>query len=185
MESVLYQRRYNEFTQAQKIHNSVVLSNLRLCRQVQQLREVLSIVATVTNDQHAVNFIEECDLALQTLSKEEDKQFVKENIDFDFNIYFDDSVEIWIDTLRGLNFSDAHNKFLFLLEPEPISGLKQMYKSAFEYLQISILRLLLLQNHFYFYRALQQQQKFSQIFTWDTSILRECKHSTLFEHGGV
>jgi hypothetical protein len=161
------------------------LSDFKLCRQTQQLREVLSIVASVTNDQHAVNFIEECDLALQTLSKEEDKQFVKENIDFDFDIYFDDSVEIWIDTLRGLNSSSAHNKFLFLLEPEPISGLKQMYRSVsvtFPNFSLSILPTTKLLS---FDRALQRQHKFNQIFTWDVSILKQCRHSTLFEHGGA
>jgi hypothetical protein len=135
-------------------------SVLQQRRQLQQLRDVLSLVTSVTRDQSAAKFVEEeCDMIQRTFRDDEDKQFVNENIDFNFNIYFDEPVEIWIDTLRSLNSSNVQNKFLFLLEPEPISGIKDL--------------------------VLQQQQKFSHIFAWDTSILQQCPRSSLFEHGGT
>jgi hypothetical protein len=103
-------------------------SVLQQRRQLQQLRDVLSLVTSVTRDQSAAKFVEEeCDMIQRTFRDDEDKQFVNENIDFNFNIYFDEPVEIWIDTLRSLNSSNVQNKVLFLLEPEPISGIKDLY----------------------------------------------------------
>jgi hypothetical protein len=91
-----------------------------------KFQEVMALVASVTHDQYITRYLQQENKKWPSFC-EEDKQFVKENIDFDFELYFDWPIEIWIDTLRNLNNSITPHKFLFLLEPDSISQMKQMY----------------------------------------------------------
>lgn len=60
---------------------------------------ILNIVAKVTSENTAHTFVQTEEDKYQT--HELDKEFIKNNIDFDLQLMFNEPVEIWIDVLKG------------------------------------------------------------------------------------
>jgi len=60
---------------------------------------ILNIVAKVTSENTAQSFVQiESD---KYQIDDNNKEFIKNNIDFDMQLFFQEPVEIWIDVLQG------------------------------------------------------------------------------------
>ena len=63
---------------------------------------ILNIVAKVTSENTAQSFVQiESD---KYQIDDSNKEFIKNNIDFDMQLFFQEPVEIWIDVLQGTSY---------------------------------------------------------------------------------